>query len=102
MHEAHICGTKQIHLQLDHSLQLRLNRIDHIKIFFIADINKREKMIEVLNKYITAPDCADNTDASSSVSLWSFASVICATVGIASASISLVFLVKDGIFRRLL
>ena len=64
-------------------------------------------MSNTLNKYITAFDYADKTffvlpGASSSVSLCLFTTVIGTLVEITSASISLVFLISDGIVKIIL
>ena len=59
MNEVHVCSIKQIYSQLNNILQFSLSRI--LEDFLIAEINKREKRNEVLNKYTTAFDCVDNT-----------------------------------------
>ena len=67
-----------------------------------------EKMSNTLiNKYITALDYADKTlmvlsGATSGVSLCLFTTIIGTPVGITSASISLVFLIGNGIVRMYL
>ena len=72
--------------------------------FFIAKINNREKMSNTLNKYITSLEYVGKTlvvlsDTCSDVSLFSFTAAIGTLVGVASTSISLVFLVSNGIIK---
>lgn len=74
---------------------------------------RREKLSKVINSYITAFDGAGKTmhilpGASSVVSIFLFVIAVCAPVGIATASIasassiSLVFLVGNGILKTFL
>ena len=75
------------------------------KKIFIAEINVREQMNIVINKYITTPDYTEKTylpGASSGVSLCSFFIVVGPPVVTAGASISLVFLVGNAINKTLL
>lgn len=75
------------------------------KKIFIAEINVREQMNIVINKYITTPDYTEKTylpGASSGVSLCSFFIVVGPPVVTAGASISLVFLVGNAILKTLL
>ena len=108
MNEVHAYGTKQIYLQLDNSLQFRLCGTKEVEEdFFIGEINEREKMSKLLNKYITALHFADKTllvlsGSSSRVSICSFATAIGAPIGIAGVSITLVFIFRDGIFKTFL
>lgn len=64
-------------------------------------MNERKKLINVLNRYITVLDYADNSllvlsSTTSGVSLFSVTLIISTPVGIASASISLVLLATNG------
>ena len=75
---------------------IRLNKINEIKDYFVAEIKERELMSKRLSKYIAFCDYFDKTlivlsSTSSSISIASFATVIGTPVGIASASLSLVF-----------
>lgn len=72
--------------------------------FFIAEINGNDKMSKKHSKYITVRDYTDNTllvlsGTDSGVSLLSFTTIIAMPVGIASTSISLVFLIINGIVK---
>ena len=76
--------------------QLRLDKINEIKDYFIAEINERELMTKRLSKYIASFDYFDKflivlSAKSGSISIASFATVIGTHVGIASASLSLHF-----------
>ena len=74
--------------------------------FFMAQINEKrlvkylinilQHLIKLMRFYLYL------LGASSGVSLWSFATVISAPVGITSGSISLVFLVSNGILKTFL
>ena len=87
--------------------QFRLNKINEIKDYFIAEIKERELMGKRLSKYIACCDYFDNSlivlsAASGSVSIASFATVIGTPAGIASASLSLTFLLATGLVKKLL
>ena len=76
--------------------QFRLNKINEIKDYFIAEIRERELMSKNLSKYIALFDCLDKSltvlsVATGSISIASFATVIGAPVGIMGASCSLAF-----------
>ena len=47
--------------QLDNEMQHRLNEINRIKGYFIAEIRKRETMSKILSKQIAAFDYFDKT-----------------------------------------
>ena len=104
MNEAHVHGAKQIYPQLDNALPFRLCRIKKIEDFFIAEINYKEKINKTLNTYFTLPYYADKTllvlpDAGSGVSLCLFSTAVSKPIGIANASISLVFPTGNGILK---
>ena len=76
--------------------QFRLNKINEIKDYFIAEIKERELMSKRLTKYIGSFDYFDKSliilsVATGSISMASFATVIGAPVGMMSASFSLAF-----------
>ena len=104
MKEPYMCNIKRIYPQLDNALQFKINRVKQIEDFLIAEINDREK---TLNKYIIVFNYSDKTllvlpDTGSGVSLFSSITVIGTPIGIASASISLVFLLTNGIVKMFL
>ena len=87
--------------------QFRLNKINEIKDYFIAEIKERELMIKKLSKYIAICDYSDKllvilSITSGSISIASFATVIGIPVGIASASPSLTFSLSAGLIKKLL
>ena len=82
--------------------QFRLNKINEIKYYFIAEIKERELMSKRLSKYIASLDYFDKSlivlsVANGSISVASFAIVIGAPVGIMSASCSLAFSITTGL-----
>ena len=84
--------------------QFRLNKINEIKDYFIAEVKERELMSKRLSKYIASFDYFDKSlivlsATSDSISIASFATVIGTPVGIASASLSLTFSLSTGLKR---
>ena len=76
--------------------QFRLNKVNEIKDYFVADIKERELMNKRFSKYIASVDYFDKSlivlsATSGSISIASFATVTGTPVGIASASLSLNF-----------
>ena len=87
--------------------QFRLNKINEIKDYFVAEIKERELMSKRLSKYIASFDYFDKSlivlsVTTGSISIASFAIVIGAPVGIVSASFSLAFSMSTGIIKNLL
>ena len=87
--------------------QFRLNKINKIKDYFIAEIKERELMSKRLSKYIAFCDYFDKSlialsATSSNISIASFATVIGTPVGIASESLSLAFSLSTGFVKKLL
>ena len=87
--------------------QFRLNKINEIENYFIAEIKERELMSKRLCKYIASFDYFDKSlivlsAASGSISIASFATVIGTPIGIASASLSLTFSLCTRLVKKLL
>ena len=87
--------------------QFRLNKINEIKDYFVAEIKERELMSKRLSKYITSFDNFVESlivlsVTTGSISIASFANVIGASVGMVSASFSLAFSISTGIVKKLL
>ena len=87
--------------------QFRLNKINEIKDYFIAEIRERELMSKNLSKYIASFEYFDKSlivlsVATGSISIASFATVIGAPVEMMSASCSLAFSVTTGFVKRFL
>ena len=85
----------------------RLNKINEIKDYFVAEIKERELMSKRLCKYIDFCDYFDKSliplsATSGSISIASFATVIGTPVGIASAGFGLAFSLSTGIVKKLL
>ena len=85
--------------------QLKLNKINEIKEYFIAEIKERELMSKRLSKYIASFDYFDKSlivlsGTSGSISIASFAKVIGIPVGIASASLNLTFSLSAGLVKN--
>ena len=87
--------------------KFRLNEINKVKEYFNLEIQKRKQMTKKLSKYIAAFDYFNKTliilfSTCWGISIISFASIIGAPVGIASANFSLIFPLTAGIIKRLL
>ena len=87
--------------------QFRLNKISNIEDYFIAEIKERELINKKLSKYISFFDYFDKSlivlsVTSGGVSIASFAIVIGAPIGIASASLSLAFSLCTVLVKKLL
>ena len=87
--------------------QFRINKINEIKYYFIAEIKERELMSKRLSKYITSFDYFDKSlialsIATGSISIAPFATVIVLPVRIMSASCSLAFSITTAFVKKLL
>ena len=87
--------------------QFRLNKINEIKDYFVAEIKERELMSKRLSKYIASFDYFDKSlivlsVATGSISIASFATVIGAPVGMISACCSIAFSITTGIVKKFL
>ena len=87
--------------------QFRLNKINEIKDYFVAEIKERELMSKRLSKYIASFDYFDKSlivlsVTTGSISIASFATVIGAPVGMMSASCSLAFSITTGFVKKFL
>ena len=87
--------------------KFRLNKINEIKDYFVAEIKERELMSKNLSKYIVSFEYFDKSlialsVAMDSISIASFATVIEAPAGIMSASCSLTFSITTGFVKKFL
>ena len=84
--------------------QFRLNKINEITDYFVAEIKERELISKRVSKYIASFDYFDKSFIVLSVttSIASFATVIGAPVGMMSASFSLAFSITTGIVKKLI
>ena len=95
-----------IYPNLHDQQQFRLNKINEIKDYFVAEIKQRELIKERLCKCIASFHYFDKSlivlsATTGSISIASFATVIGAPVGIVSASFSLPFWISTGIIKNL-
>ena len=109
MVECHFHETPNMYPNLSAPLsdqqQFRLNKINEIKDYFVAEIKKRELMSKRLSKYIASFDYFDKSlivlsVTTGSISIASFPTVIGAPVGMVSASFSLSFSIFTGIVKN--
>ena len=94
-------------ISLSDQLQFRLNKINEIKDYFVAEIKERQLMSKRLTKYIASFDYFDKSlivlsATIGSISIASFATVIGALVGMMSAICSFAFSITTGIVKKLL
>ena len=88
--------TPNIYPNMSNEQHFRLNEINEIKDYFIAEIRERELMSKNLSKYIASFEYLDKSlivlsVASGSISIASFAIAIEVPAGIMSARFSLAF-----------
>ena len=94
-------------IPLNDQQQFRLNKINEIKDYFVAEIKERGLMSKRLSNYIASFDYFDKSlivlsVTPGSISIASFATVTGAPVGIVRASFSLAFSIVTGTVKKLL
>ena len=87
--------------------EFRLNKINEIKDYFLAEIRVRELISKNLSKYISSIDYFDESlnvlsILSGSISIALFASVIGVPAGIIGASCSFTFSITSGFVKKFL
>ena len=92
---------------LSEQIKFRVRNMIGIENCFISEINQRKLCSKKLSKYVTDFDYIDKilivlSAASSGVCIILSTSVVGASVGIASASITLIFSLTTGIIKKLL
>ena len=92
---------------LSKQTKFQLSEIIGIGNYSYQEINQRKSCSKKLNKHVTTFGYIDKTliilsATSSGVSIISFTSIIGASVGIASASLTLIFSLTTGIIKKLL
>ena len=85
----------------------RLDEINKIKDYLNSEIKERKDIIKKISKYIVAFDYADKlfitlSASFATLSIVSFATVVRIPVGIAGASLTLIFTVTTGVVKTLL
>ena len=99
--------TPNMYPNISNDQQFRLNKINEIKDYFIAEIRERELMSKNLSKYIASLDYFDKSlnvlsILSGNISIASFATVIGAPAGIIGASCSFTFTITPGFVKKFL
>ena len=94
-----------LNANISNDQQFRLNKINEIKDYFIAEIIERELMSKNLSKYIASFEYLDKSlivlsVATGSISIASFATAISGTVGIISSSCTLTFSITTRFAKK--
>ena len=84
-----------------------LDEINKIKDYFNAEIKERKDIIKKISKYIVAFDYADKffitlSASFGTLSIASHATVVGIPVGIAGASLTVIFTITTGLVKKLL
>ena len=87
--------------------QFRLNKINEIKDYFLAEIRERELISKNISKYIASLDYFDKSlnvlsILAGSISIALFATVIGAPAGIIGAGCGLTFSITSGFIKKFL
>ena len=93
--------------KLSDQTKLRSYEIKNIENYFINEINERKSYSKIINKYVTIFEYIDTilvilSAATSGITVISFTSVIGTSVGIVSASFTLIFSLSTEIIKKLL
>ena len=96
-----------INLELNEITKFRLDEITKIKEYFNHEIKERKDIINKINKCIVAFDYADKVLITLSASFGtlskaSHATVVGIPVGVAGASLALIFTVTTGVVKKIL
>ena len=95
-----------LNANISNEKQFKLNKINEIKVYFLAAIRERELISKNISKCIPSLDYFDKSlnvlsILSGSISIASFASVIGAPAGIIGASCGLTFSITSGLIKFL-
>ena len=90
-----------------HVTKFRLDEINKIKDYLNSEIKERKDIIKKISKYIVAFDYADKlfitlSASFGTLSIASHATILGTPVGIAGASLTLIFTITTGIVKKLL
>ena len=96
-----------INLKFNEITKFRLDEIKKVKEYFNNEIKERKDLINKISKYIVAFDYADKVFITLSasfgtLSIASHTTVVGIPVGIAGASLTLIFTVATGVVKKLL
>ena len=94
-------------LELNDLTKFRLDEINKMKDYLNAEIKERKDIIKKFSKYIVAFDYADKrfitlSASFGTLSIASHAAIVGIPVGIAGASLTLIFTVTTGVVKKLL
>ena len=98
-------STIPLNANISNEQQFRLNKINEIKDYFLAEIRQRELISKNISKYISSSGYFDKSlnvlsILSGSISIASFATVIGAPAGIIGPSCGLTFSVTSGFVKK--
>ena len=93
--------------ELNDLTKYRLDEINKIKYYFNAEIKERKDIVKKIGQYIVAFDYADKVFITLSasfgtLSIASYATIVGIPVGIAGASVTLIFAITTGVVKTLL
>ena len=93
--------------ELNDLTKFRLDEINKIKDYLNSEIKERKDIIKKNSKYIVAFDYADKLFTTlfasfGTLTIASHATIVGIPVGIAGASLTLIFTVKTGVVKKLL
>ena len=96
-----------INLELNEITKFRLDEINKVRKLFINEIKERKLIVNKISKYIVAFDYADKifitlSTSFGALSIASHATVVGIPVGIARASLTLIFTLTTGVVKKLL
>ena len=94
-------------LELNDLTKFRLDEINKIKDYLNSEIKERKDIIKKISKYIVAFDYTDKlfitlSASFGTLSIASHATIVGIPVGIAGASLTLIFTVTTGVVKKLL
>ena len=94
-------------LELNDLTKFRLDEINKIKDYLNSEIKERKYIIKKISKYIVAFDYADKlfitlSASFGTLSIASHTTIVGIPVGIAVASLTLIFTVMTGVVKKLL
>ena len=94
-------------LELNDLTKFRLDEINIIKDYLNSEIKERKDIIKKISKYIVAFDYGDKlfitlSASFGTLSIASHATIVVIPVGIAGASLTLIFTITTGVVKKLL
>ena len=100
-------GPSSVERSPKHLTKFRLDETNKIKDYLDSEIKERKDVIKKISKYIVAFDYADKlfiilSASFGTLSIASHASIVAIPIGIAGASLTLIFTVTTGVVKKLL